>query len=100
MFRRFIALSSLALMWALASNVIAPGTADAQTTPARMRFEAMDRNNDGAIARDEWQGSARSFQVHDWNGDGQLSGQEVRIGARRMCSAFTSITGCGERSRP
>ena len=83
MFRRFIALSSLALVWAIASNVITPATADAQTQAARMRFEAMDRNNDGAIARDEWQGSARSFQVHDWNGDGRLSGQEVAVGARR-----------------
>jgi Ca2+-binding EF-hand superfamily protein len=51
--------------------------------PARMRFEVMDRNNDGAISRDEWRGSARSFEVHDWNGDGRLSGDEVRIGARR-----------------
>ena len=83
MFRRFIALSSLALVWAIALNVITPATADAQTQAARMRFEAMDRNNDGAIARDEWQGSARSFQVHDWNGDGRLSGQEVAVGARR-----------------
>ena len=30
----------------------------------------MDRNNDGGITRQEWNGSARSFQVHDWNGDG------------------------------
>ena len=82
MFRRFIALSSLALMWAIASNVITPATADAQAQAARMRFEAMDKNSDGAISRDEWQGSARSFQVHDWNGDGRLSGQEVAIGAQ------------------
>jgi len=48
-----------------------------------MRFEAMDRDHNGIISKDEWQGSARSFEVHDWNGDGQLSGQEVAIGARR-----------------
>jgi Ca2+-binding EF-hand superfamily protein len=48
-----------------------------------MRFEAMDQNRDGVISRDEWQGSARSFQVHDWNGDGRLSGDEIRIGAQR-----------------
>ena len=60
-------------------------SADAQgaARPARMRFEAMDRNNDGEISRDEWRGSARSFEVHDWNGDGRLSGNEVQIGARR-----------------
>ena len=45
-----------------------------------MRFQAMDRNNDGVITREEWNGSARSFEVHDWNGDGRLSGNEVRIG--------------------
>jgi hypothetical protein len=48
-----------------------------------MRFEAMDRNGDGVIQREEWSGSARSFQVHDWNGDGRLAGNEVRIGAQR-----------------
>ncbi|MGH9173838.1 MAG: hypothetical protein ACRD1H_05755, partial [Vicinamibacterales bacterium] len=48
-----------------------------------MRFEVMDRNNDGVITRDEWRGSPRSFEVHDWNGDGRLAGNEVRIGARQ-----------------
>jgi len=43
----------------------------------------MDRDHNGIITQDEWQGSARSFQVHDWNGDGRLSGQEVMIGAQR-----------------
>lgn len=49
----------------------------------RMRFAGMDRNNDGRITRGEWRGSARSFQVHDWNGDDVLSGEEVRPNARR-----------------
>jgi Ca2+-binding EF-hand superfamily protein len=35
------------------------------------------------IARDEWRGSDQSFKVHDWNGDGKLSGNEVRVGASR-----------------
>jgi hypothetical protein len=48
-----------------------------------MRFEAMDTNGDGAISRKEWQGSDRSFRVHDWNGDDKLSDDEVRIGAQR-----------------
>lgn len=48
-----------------------------------IRFAAMDRNNDRTITRDEWRGSDRSFAVHDWNGDGVLSGNEVRIGAAR-----------------
>ncbi|CAN5867824.1 hypothetical protein BH18ACI5_BH18ACI5_12810 [soil metagenome] len=48
-----------------------------------IRFRGMDRNNDGVISRAEWQGSAQSFRVHDWNRDGQLSGDEVRPGAAR-----------------
>ena len=43
----------------------------------------MDRNNDGVVTRQEWNGSARSFEVHDWNNDGRLSGEEVRVGAQR-----------------
>ena len=49
----------------------------------RMRFEAMDQNRDGVISKTEWRGSPRSFQNHDWNNDGQLSGDEVRVGAQR-----------------
>ena len=48
-----------------------------------MRFAGMDKNNDGKITRDEWQGSQRSFMVHDWNNDGVLAGDEVRPGGRR-----------------
>ena len=49
----------------------------------QIRFQGMDRNNDGTITREEWNGSDRSFETHDWNGDGRLSGPEVRSGARR-----------------
>ena len=48
---------------------------------SRMRFAGLDRNHNGMIERNEWRGNARSFQIHDWNGDGVLSGDEVRIGA-------------------
>lgn len=48
------------------------------------RFRNMDRNNDGRIERHEWRGSNRSFEVHDWNNDGVLSGDEVRPGAARV----------------
>jgi Ca2+-binding EF-hand superfamily protein len=41
------------------------------------RFRGMDRNNDGVISRNEWRGSRQSFDVHDWNNDGVLNGQEV-----------------------
>jgi len=59
-------------------------TADAQGRPLnRIRFAEMDANNDGVISRQEWNGSDRSFEVHDWTGDGRLSGNEVRAGAQR-----------------
>jgi Ca2+-binding EF-hand superfamily protein len=55
-------------------------TAEAQT---QTRFPGMDRNNDGRITREEWRGSDRSFQNHDWNSDGVLAGDEIRPGAQR-----------------
>ena len=63
-----------------------PAAAEAQTRPARMRFEAMDRNHDGKITPNEWQGSTRSFEIHDWDGNGELSGAEVAIGRQRTQS--------------
>jgi Ca2+-binding EF-hand superfamily protein len=48
-----------------------------------MRFRGMDRDSDGWITRGEWRGNDQSFSNHDWNGDGVLSGDEVRPGARR-----------------
>jgi hypothetical protein len=47
------------------------------------RFRGMDTNRDGAISRNEWRGSAQSFRVHDWDGNGVLEGDEVRAGAFR-----------------
>ena len=51
---------------------------------AQTRFQGMDANGDGRITRAEWRGSDRSFRTHDWNGDGFLSGDEVRPGASRQ----------------
>ena len=47
------------------------------------RFRGMDRNRDGIISRAEWRGSAQSFDVQDWDGNGVLEGNEVRAGAVR-----------------
>jgi len=61
--------------------LVPPGIAansQRQTAQPRMRFEAMDTNRDGQISRSEWRGSAQAFANHDWNGDGILSGPEVR----------------------
>src|SRR6185436_16854487 len=61
------------------------GTAAAQQGQNRnstMRFREMDANRDGVITRQEWRGNDRAFRNHDWNGDGKLSGDELRVGAR------------------
>jgi Ca2+-binding EF-hand superfamily protein len=72
----------------ITAAVLTPTPAPAQQNRERkrdinMRFAAMDLNRDGVIDRKEWRGSAQSFRVHDWNGDGLLSNEEVRVGARR-----------------
>jgi Ca2+-binding EF-hand superfamily protein len=66
------------------SNLRYCGTGqNARSGGARGRFAQMDRNNDGAIQRSEWTGTARSFTSHDWNGDDVLSGDELRVGTWR-----------------
>jgi Ca2+-binding EF-hand superfamily protein len=60
------------------------GSGASQTSTARnrdMRFPALDSNRDGVVSRAEWRGNNNSFRVRDWNGDGVLSGDEVRMGA-------------------
>lgn len=64
---------------------------------AAIRFAEMDRNNDRTITRAEWKGSDRSFAVHDWNGDGVLNGDEVRIGATRPPSTADPAFDSDER---
>jgi Ca2+-binding EF-hand superfamily protein len=68
---------------AAAATFGAPASADAGQRRQAMRFQAMDSNGDGAISRSEWRGSDQSFNVHDWNNDDMLSGDEVRVGATR-----------------
>ena len=38
----------------------------------------MDTDRDGVVTRAEWRGSAQAFRNNDRNGDGVLSGDEVR----------------------
>ena len=71
----------LALPLAGTPQAVAQGTQERATARDNMRFRGMDRNGDGVISRREWNGSAQSFRVHDWNDDGVLSGDEVRVGA-------------------
>ena len=86
-----VKLSAFFLMTAaLVSSSPAPAAAQIRNRPA-IRFAEMDRNNDRQITRAEWTGSDRSFAVHDWNNDGVLSGDEVRVGAVRPRAAGGSI---------
>jgi Ca2+-binding EF-hand superfamily protein len=79
-----LACSSLALVAVCQVTTPVVTTVEAQSRPVnRIRFAEMDRNSDGVITRQEWNGSDRSFEVHDWNGDGRLSGNEVRVGYQR-----------------
>jgi hypothetical protein len=70
----------LPLQISVAALVLASATA----AHAQMRFQGMDTNRDGVITRNEWRGNDNSFRNQDWNGDGILSGDEVRTGARRQ----------------
>ena len=83
---RTLVLTSLAaalVCAGLASSPVVTTVAAQGRSGNQIRFQGMDRNNDGTITREEWNGSDRSFETHDWNGDGRLSGPEVRVGARR-----------------
>lgn len=64
-----------------ASNTAVPAPANVN---ANTRFRGMDRNNDGTITQEEWNGNLQSFRTHDWNGDGVLSGDEVQAGRVRQ----------------
>jgi Ca2+-binding EF-hand superfamily protein len=56
-------------------------SSSSSSTNRSMRFPNIDTNRDGVISRSEWRGNNNSFRVRDWNGDGVLSGDEVRMGA-------------------
>ena len=51
------------------------------TTNPQMKYADLDNNRNGVIEKNEWRGSPRAFAIHDWNNDGVLSGDEVRVGA-------------------
>ena len=53
----------------------------------------MDTNRNGEITREEWRGNDRSFRNQDWNGDGKLSGDEIRVGARRPARGTVGTSG-------
>jgi Ca2+-binding EF-hand superfamily protein len=83
---------SKAMTLAVACVLATPLIGHAQQNRMANRFAAMDRNGDGVITRQEWNGSDQSFRAQDWNGDGVLAGAEVRQGARRPRSAGNDPT--------
>ena len=75
------------LVWMVALPAVLAAAAPSPTpapspSPPPMRFQRMDTSGDGVITRDEWRGNDRSFADHDCNGDGVLSGPEVKPGAQ------------------
>jgi hypothetical protein len=71
--------SFLALQLSLAPAGVTSAEAQGQAQAvSKYRFQALDKNRDGRITREEWDGNDRSFQ-----NDGVLSGNEVRPGAHR-----------------
>lgn len=84
MFARALVLtSSVAALVVGGVALSSVATVEAQSRAvSNMRFQEMDRNNDGIVTRQEWNGSEQSFRTHDWNNDGRLSGEEVRVGGR------------------
>jgi hypothetical protein len=63
------------------SSANTPVPAPAPTGEAR--FRGMDINRDGVITQTEWRGNLQAFRNQDWNGDGVLSGDEVRAAGGR-----------------
>jgi len=55
-----------------------PPAAPAPAVPPPGRVRDMDTDRDGVVTRAEWRGSAEAFRNRDTNGDGVLSGTEVR----------------------
>ena len=81
--RAIFTLTALSVLIFATTGIDAQGRGRGQNRQPQIRFSEMDENGDRIIQRDEWQGSRRAFAVQDWNGDGVLSGDEVRVGAQR-----------------
>ena len=68
----------------LAAVMAVPVAVDAQRgrgqAGCRCALKRWIRTATASSQRSEWRGNDRSFANHDWNGDGQLSGNEVRVG--------------------
>lgn len=84
--RALFTLTVAAALIVATAGLDAQGRNQGQRRLPQIRFSGMDQNGDRIIQRTEWQGSNRAFSNQDWNGDGVLSGEEVRVGAQRATS--------------
>jgi hypothetical protein len=57
-----------------------------------VKFQGVDRDNDGVITRAEWRGNDTSFANRDWNRDGVLTGNEMKPGAVRPAVSRTTLS--------
>ena len=78
----------VALLFLGSVSTAAAQVTSSQAEPLRIpsqdgRFADMDTNRDGMIQRSEWRGTLQAFRNHDWNNDGMLSGDELRVGSWR-----------------
>src|SRR5438128_1602171 len=81
MHSRFIVCAVALTLGATAQLSYGQGRARGHVVPSFL--QEMDVNHDGIVTRAEWTGTAASFRIHDWNDDGMLSGDELRIGRGR-----------------
>ena len=88
--KNLFALPLLFALYAVALPAISQNLQNLQIQEGQMRFQGLDRNRDGVITRSEWRGNDQSFSNEDWNGDGVLSGDEVRPGASRVGKLLSS----------
>jgi Ca2+-binding EF-hand superfamily protein len=88
--------STILLGTALVLSFAAPAAAQLRVAES-MRFQEMDTDRNGEISREEWRGNTRSFRNQDWNGDGKLSGDEVRFGAQRPRRGPVGTSGIQDR---
>ena len=90
--------STILLGTALCVSFAAAASAQLRVAES-MRFQEMDTDRNGEISREEWRGNDRRFRNQDWNGDGKLSGDEVRVGARRPGRGRSGTSGTWDRLR-
>jgi hypothetical protein len=72
------------------------GTGAVGTSGFSEAFDALDRNGDRMIRRNEWRGNRRSFNLRDVNGDGVLSRWEYlrdEPGAVGTSGQFIAVSG-------